>query len=289
MEGILLRRYGGFYYVESEGRVWTCRLRGRFRLEKETFIPGDRVEIIPTGENEGIIEALKPRKNFLERPAVANVEQVVVVFALNEPPPDLELLDRLLFLSSIKDIKTVIVWNKVDIVKDDYAGLPAMYKNIGYEVLITSAHSGQGLEELKKVLAGRVSTLAGPSGVGKSSLLNALQPELNLATGEISKKMKRGKHTTRHAELLSLSFGGWVADTPGFSRLKFLSVPREEVAQHFPDMVSYLGKCRFNTCLHREEPECAVILAVESGKIYKHRYEHYLAFLDEIIELERNY
>ncbi|NLW07492.1 MAG: ribosome small subunit-dependent GTPase A [Clostridia bacterium] len=290
MEGILLRRYGGFYYVESEGKVWTCRLRGRFRRTETDFLPGDRVEIVALGEDKGVIEAIKPRVSLLERPAVANVEQVVIVFTLSEPPPDLELLDRLLFMVSIKDLKAVLVWNKADIALAKYLHLPELYQRIGYLSLITSAVDGRGIEELRKLLRGRISTFAGPSGVGKSSLFNAMEPQLKLAIGEISEKVGRGRHTTRHAELIRLSAGGWVADTPGFSRLHIPEdITREEVAGHFMEMEPFLGQCRFNTCLHRGEPDCAVTAAVAEGVIVRHRYEHYLTFLNEVIAAERRY
>ncbi|KYH32519.1 ribosome small subunit-dependent GTPase A [Neomoorella mulderi] len=288
MEGILLRRYGGFYYVESGGQVWTCRLRGRFRREAD-LLPGDRVEMVPLGPGEGVIEALKPRRTLLERPAVANVEQAIIVFSLSTPPPDLELLDRLLFLSGVKDIQAIIVWNKVDVAREEYRDLPGIYRQIGYSNLIASARTGQGVEKLREVLAGRLSTFAGPSGVGKSSLLNALQPELNLRTGEVSAKGGRGRHTTRHAELIRLPGGGWVADTPGFSRLDLPSLDRLEVAGYFREMEPLIGRCRFNSCLHRGEPGCAVAAAVEAGEIARHRYEHYLNFLAEVIARERSY
>lgn len=289
MEGTLLRRYGGFYYVESGGRVWTCRLRGRLRLKEAVLLPGDRVEIKTVGPEEGVIEELKPRRTCLKRPAVANVEQVIIVFALREPPPDLELLDRLLFLCGVEGIEAVIVWNKADIIKQEYAGLPEVYRQIGYRNLITSACTGQGLDELKAVLAGRLSTFAGPSGAGKSSLLNAIQPGLNLRTGEVSSKGGRGRHTTRQAELIRLRDGGWVADTPGFSRLDLPAITREEVAAYFPEIESLRERCRFASCLHRTEPGCAVMAAVEAGLIIKHRYEHYLTFLSEVIAGERSF
>lgn len=290
MEGILLRRYGGFYYVESEGRVWTCSLRGRFRRSETDFFPGDKVEMVPVGKEEGVIEAVKPRITLLERPAVANVEQAIIIFTLSEPPPDLELLDCLLFIAGIKAIKAVIVWNKADIACPSYLDLPVIYRRIGYRNLITSAFNHQGIGELEEILAGRISTFAGPSGVGKSSILNAIQPELKLATGKISSKAGRGRHTTRHAELIRLAAGGWVADTPGFSRLLIpTGVVREEVAGYFPEMEPFLGQCRFNSCLHRGEPGCAVVAAVESREIVPHRYEHYLVFLDEVIAAERSY
>lgn len=290
MEGILLRRYGGFYYVESQGKVWTCSLRGRFRRSATDFFPGDRVEMVALGEDKGVIEAIKPRVSLLERPAVANVEQVIIVFALSEPPPDLELLDRLLFMTSVQDLKVVIAWNKADIALAKYLHLPQLYRRAGYMTLITSAVEGRGIAELREILAGRISTFAGPSGVGKSSLFNALEPQLKLATGEISEKVSRGRHTTRHAELIRLSAGGWLADTPGFNRLHIpAAISREEVAVHFMEMEPLIGHCRFNTCLHRGEPGCAITTAVEDGKIARHRYEHYLVLLNEVIAAERRY
>ncbi|MBC7326270.1 MAG: ribosome small subunit-dependent GTPase A [Moorella sp. (in: Bacteria)] len=288
MEGILLRRYGGFYYVECGGQVWTCRLRGRFRRQEDP-LPGDLVQVTPLGAGEGVIEGLRPRRTLLERPAVANVEQVIIVFSLNTPPPDLELLDRLLFLSSLKEIKAVIVWNKADIAREDYRSLPDIYRGIGYPNLIASALTGQGVEELGKILAGRISTFAGPSGAGKSSLLNTLRPGLNLRTGEVSTRGGRGRHTTRHAELIRLPGGGWVADTPGFSRLDLPPLDRLEVAGHFPELEPLRAYCRFNSCLHRSEPGCAVKNALAAGRIARHRYEHYLNFLDEVIAGERGY
>lgn len=288
MEGILLRRYGGFYYVESEGDVLTCRARGRLKREGE-LLPGDRVEVTVLGPGEGVIEGVRPRSTLLERPSVANVEQAIIVFSLSTPPPDLELLDRLLFLSSVKGIRAVIVWNKADEALKEHLELPGLYRQIGYQGLIASARTGQGVDGLQEILSGRLSTFAGPSGVGKSSLLNAIHPALNLRTGEVSVKSGRGRHTTRHAELIRLPGGGWVADTPGFSRLDLPSIDHQEVAAHFPEMETYIGRCRFNSCLHRCEPGCAVVAAAAMGEITRHRYEHYLKFLEEIIAKERSY
>ncbi|MDN5344973.1 MAG: ribosome biosis GTPase / thiamine phosphate phosphatase [Clostridia bacterium] len=288
MEGILLRRYGGFYYVESAGQVWSCRLRGRFRRQEDP-LPGDRVEITTLGPGEGVIESIRPRQSLLERPAVANVDQVIIVFALSTPPPDLELLDRLLFLSSVKGIRAVIVWNKVDVARRDYLDLPPVYQGIGYPNLIASARTGQGVAGLKDLVTGHLSTFAGPSGVGKSSLLNTLLPEVNLRTGDVSARGGRGRHTTRHAELIPLPGGGWVADTPGFSRLDLPALDRLAVADHFPEMEPFLGRCHFNSCLHRAEPGCAVRAAVAEGRIARHRYDHYLGFLAEVMARERSY
>ncbi|MGB9859551.1 MAG: ribosome small subunit-dependent GTPase A [Moorellaceae bacterium] len=288
-EGVLIKCVGGFYYVASEGIVYECRLRGRFRRQEEEIVPGDRVGFQELAPGQGVIEALLPRKNRLERPTVANVDQVIIVFALSEPPPDLELLDRLLVLSLANGTEAVICWNKADIAREEFWDLPGVYERLGYRVLVTSARTGQGVELLRAILRDRISTFAGPSGVGKSSLLNAVEPGLNLKTGEVSSKKGRGRHTTRQVELLCLKEGGMVADTPGFSRLYLPEIRREELATYFLEMAPYEGHCRFHSCLHRAEPGCAVRLAVEEGKIPQHRYEHYLKFLAEVIEAERSY
>ena len=288
MEGILIKRYGGFYYVASEGKVWICRLRGKFRRGEEP-LPGDRVYFTPLSREEGVIEGIGERRVLLERPTVANVDQAVLVFSLATPPPDLQLLDRLLFLSAVKDLECLIVWNKADIAEAENLKWPEVYTRAGYRNLMVSALTGEGLEELKEHLKGKISTLAGPSGAGKTSLLNALFPHLNLPVGELSAKLGRGRHTTRHVELLPLPTGGWVADTPGFSRLNLPRLAPQEVARHFKEMEPLIGRCRFKSCLHRSEPGCAVREAVEAGLIAPHRYEHYLDFLEEIMEMERRY
>jgi len=288
-EGILLKGIGGFYFVEANGEIYQCRLRGRFRQEEKEFLPGDRVQFREIAPGQGVIEGILPRKTKLERPAVANVDQVIIVMSLGEPPPDLELLDRLLILSLANGTEPIICWNKADIAKEEFIGLPSLYQGIGYRVLVTSAKTGQGIELLRETLKGHISTFAGPSGVGKSSLLNAIQPGLNLKTGEVSRKMGRGRHTTRQVELLVLKEGGMVADTPGFSRLYLPEMKREELASYFLEMEPYESQCRFHSCLHRTEPDCAVRRAVEKGLIPRHRYEHYLKFLGEVIEAERSY
>ncbi|MGI9952343.1 ribosome small subunit-dependent GTPase A [Moorellaceae bacterium AZ2] len=288
-EGILVKGVGGFYFVLSEGKIYQCRLRGRLRGKEDEILAGDRVQFKEIAPEQGTIEAVLPRITKLDRPAVANIDQVIVVFALSEPPPDLELLDRLLVLSVASGTDPVICWNKADIADEEFLHLPPLYQNLGYRVLVTSARTGQGVDLLREVLKGHVSTFAGPSGVGKSSLLNAVEPGLNLKTGEVSRKQGRGRHTTRQVELLLLKDGGIVADTPGFSKLNLPEMKREDVAAYFPEMVPYESGCRFHSCLHRAEPDCAVRKAVEEGTIPRHRYAHYLKFLEEVIESERSY
>lgn len=289
--GILLKGYAGFYYVKTESEVLECSLRGRLRLENQTFLAGDKVKVTNLAVGKGVIEGVLPRTSELARPPVANVDQVVVVMALSSPPPDLMLMDRLLFAIIHAGLKPIICWNKSDLYQGEQVGhgLPGLYAKIGYLSFPTSTKTGTGIAQLKEEFRGRISVLAGPSGAGKSSLLNAIQPGLSLRTGQVSEKSQRGRHTTRHVELLSAGLEGLVADTPGFSRLELPKVKREEVACYFPEMLNLSNKCRFTSCLHRLEPGCAVIQAVKDGQLQESRYQHYLEFLSESMEKERRY
>ena len=294
IEGVLLKGYGGFYYVYAEDRVWECSLRGRFRIKDQDFLPGDRVEILPEEENKATIESVVPRRNALSRPAIANVDQALLVFAMTSPKPDLNLLDRLLIQVADAEIEPVLVFTKLDKYEADLTnrtGEPTItdvYRQIGYTVFEVSSETGQGIEEVGAQLVDKVSVLAGPSGAGKSSLFNALSPGKKLKTGEISLKSKRGRHTTRHVELMVCA-GGLVADTPGFSSLFMPDMKRAELAGCFPEFVERRRQCRFSSCLHDKEPNCAIKEAIESGEISTVRYEHYLIFLQEVIEAERRY
>ena len=230
VEGIIVRGYSGFYYVQNGEREWECSLRGRYRIKPQDFLVGDRVVIQPLAEGKGVIERVLPRKSRLKRPPIANVEQVIVVMALAKPEPDLVLLDRLLVLAGVEGIKPVICLNKEDLVsRETVESYSAIYRNI-YPVLITSVKKGTGIQALKETLRGTISVLAGPSGVGKSSLLNKIQPGLSLKTGAVSGKSQRGRHTTRHVQLLQVEGLGYVADTPGFSRLNLPPMLREDLS-----------------------------------------------------------
>lgn len=290
LEGILLKSYGGFYYVRSSGETWVCRVRGKHRLSSTDFLPGDRVVFTITEDNMGVIEKRLERRNQLLRPPVCNVDQAVVVMALANPEPDLSLLDRILLLSEFNLVSPVICFNKLDLVSaGDADGLIRAYQSIGYQVLGTSTKWGKGIERLRSILDNKTTVFAGPSGVGKSSLLNAIQSGFCLKTGNVSRKVGRGKHTTRYVELLPLDSGGLVADSPGFSRLRLPHIAREELAFYFPEMDQYRGQCKFSTCLHYQEPDCAVREAAEKKLLSQWRYEHYLDFLQEVIQQERSY
>lgn len=291
LSGIIIKRYSGFYYVWDGQQEWVCSLRGKFRLIDQTFIPGDRVTFtsLDASKQKAVIETVEPRKNELIRPTVANVEQAIVVMAVANPEPDFWLLDRMLIMIQANGIKPVICFNKVDLQNRENALPIAVYQEIGFPVIFTSKKTGSGLDQLKEVLANKVSVLAGPSGVGKSSLLNKLEG-LTLKTGDVSEKSERGKHTTRHVELIKLSGGGLLADTPGFSNVYLpKDFKREELGRYYPEYVNYKRRCRFNSCLHREEPDCAIRSGFEEGHLSKDRYQRYLALLEEIIESERRY
>lgn len=292
LEGTILKGYSGFYYVKHANGLYECSLRGKNRLKKIRFLPGDKVSFEPLSENTGVINGILARKNELIRPPIANVDQVIIVSSLANPDPDLWLLDRLTVLALWNKIDPVICFNKADLVDQEKIHFYQMiYQKANFPVvLMTSTKLKKGIDFFKDLLANKTSVLAGPSGVGKSSLLNMIQPGLKLQTGEVSEKLKRGKHTTRHVELLPLSFGGLVADTPGFSSLNLpQNIVREELSLLFPDFDGYREKCKFTTCLHKTEPQCGVREAVNKGILNQSRYNHYLAFLEEVIQQERSF
>lgn len=288
IRGTVFKTLGGYYFVWTEQGEYRCYLRGRFRRHKKQVLVGDRVSIIPQDENTGVIEVLEPRRTRLFRPPVANVDLAVIVFSLAQPDPNFLLLDRFLLQAEVAGVKPVICFNKIDLVQASEE--PEIYKKVGYPVIVTSVKTGEGINKLSNILKDKVSVFAGPSGVGKSSLLNAVQPGFSLKTGEISAKLKRGKHTTRHVELLRLDNGGLVADTPGFSNLYLPpELSSNNLASYFPDFQKHAVYCRFSGCLHNKEPDCAVKRAVQEGKIVPTRYEHYIVLLNEVIQQERRY
>lgn len=291
LSGVVVKSYSGFHYVRVGDRVWECSLRGRFRLTKQSVLVGDRVRITVLDEEKGkgVVDEILPRQTQMDRPPVANVDQVVLVAAIKEPDLSRELLDRMLIMTEALRLTPVICFNKADLATPEEIKKLVDIYSPSYCVLVTSAVTGLGVEGLRETLKDRVSVFAGPSGAGKSSLLNDVQPGLHLKTGEVSAKIGRGRHTTRHVELLDLDFGGMVADSPGFGTLYLPEIKKEDLAGCFPEFRKYEGECKFNGCLHYAEPNCAVKLAVTAGKIYPCRYEHYLHFLHEVAAKERKY
>ncbi|MDN5293543.1 MAG: ribosome biosis GTPase / thiamine phosphate phosphatase [Eubacteriales bacterium] len=285
-EGVVVKACGGFFYVKEGDKVWECFLRGKLRKQGERILVGDRVRFRESDRERGVVEEVLPRRLALVRPPVANVDQVIIVFAVADPDPNISLLDRLLVQVGHAGPEAVICFNKADLEGEDPYRLRDIYQRAGYKFLITSTVTGQGIDELAETLKNRITVFAGPSGAGKSSLLNALNPGWQLKTGEVSAKIGRGRHTTRHVELLELKEGGFVADTPGFSSLYLPEIAPEELAAYFPEFSEPAQECRFTSCLHHREPDCGVKKAVEEGQIPSSRYRNYLAFLEELREME---
>ncbi|MGF6989300.1 ribosome biogenesis GTPase [Lachnospiraceae bacterium PF1-21] len=285
MQGKIIKGIGGFYYVHvGESAVYECKAKGIFRKEKIKPLVGDNVEIevLDEKDKEGSITKILPRKNELVRPLVANVDQALVVFAIKSPVPHLNLLDRFLVMMEYLEVPVVLCFNKEDIAgAEERTELGNIYKDIGYPVIFTSAESGYHVEELRQLLQGKTTVIAGPSGVGKSSLLNRLYPEAQMETGAISRKIERGKHTTRHSELFRIAQDTYICDTPGFSSLYVLATEKEELKFYFPEFAPYEGQCRFQTCDHIHEPACAVREALDKGQISKSRYDSYVNMYNE--------
>jgi ribosome biogenesis GTPase len=289
-EGIVLRAYSSYYYVQSGALVYECKLRGRFKKERFSLIVGDRVDFSVLADGKGVIEDILPRQTLMMRPLVANVDQAVLTFAAKNPDLNLSLVDRFLVLAEHARLDIVICINKADLADTaDLQDIIRRYESIGYKVITTVAKQGKGIDELEKCLKDRTTVFAGPSGVGKSTILNAVQPGFALQTGEVSEKIGRGKHTTRFAQLLALNMGGFVVDTPGFSSIEFTDIAPEDLMYYFPEMEEIAASCKFNQCLHWKEPKCSVKEAVNNNLISSDRYEHYLEFLAEIKESKRGY
>lgn len=283
--GRIIKGIGGFYYVDLGERVYECKARGIFRKNKLVPMVGDYVSFSITDESKGlgVIEEIKTRKTELIRPPVANVDQAVVVFAATQPEPNLSLLNRFLVLAESQELKIIIVINKIDLAQAPYLeAIEEIYRPAGYPLIFTTKLQKLTLDKLKSHLTNRTTVFAGPSGVGKSTLLNKIQSNLVLETGAISTKTERGKHTTRHVELIPLEGGGWVVDTPGFSSLNVDFIEEQDLGHCFREFVEPMEDCRFSSCIHENEPHCGVKKAVEGGKIAPGRYESYLQLLSEI-------
>lgn len=291
MQGKIIKGIAGFYYVHAVGSgVYECKAKGIFRKDGVKPLVGDNVEIEVTHEKdmEGNIMRILPRKNELVRPAVANIDQALVVFAVTRPKPHFNLLDRFLVMMENKEIPAVLCFNKADIADDsEIAVLREVYESCGYPLIFTSAKKEENIDRLKELLSGKTTAIAGPSGVGKSSLINLLQSGVKMETGSISRKIERGKHTTRHSELIMLGERSYIMDTPGFSSLYVGDMEKEDLKYCFPEFAPYEGHCRFNGCGHVHEPECAVKQAVDEGKIHRIRYEDYVMMYRELQERKR--
>ncbi|NLK97488.1 MAG: ribosome small subunit-dependent GTPase A [Epulopiscium sp.] len=284
MTGTIVKGIAGFYYVKAEDKIFECKARGKFRNVNLIPYIGDLVRIVPE-ENQltGSIVEILPRKNLLIRPPVANIDQAIIVFAAKSPDPNLQLLDRFLVLVEEQNLDICICINKIDIdMEKDYEAIKDVYEKAGYKVIVTSTVSNTGIEEIKNELRNRTTVFAGPSGVGKSSLLNKVDPHLKLKTGDISQKVKRGKHTTRHVELLPFKEGGFVLDTPGFSSLSLENIAPNMLQNYFREFNTYRAYCKFSECSHIHEPQCMVKQKLDEGIIDKGRYERYKLIYNEL-------
>lgn len=291
--GKIVKALSGFYYVQDNDKLIQCRGRGVFRKNKITPLVGDEVEYQAENDLEGYILEVFERKNELVRPPICNVDQAILVFSAVEPDFSPTLLDRFLVLIESNDINPIIVISKADLIPSDKVRekvemFARDYQRAGYTVLLTSTVESTVEADLLPYLNDHISVFAGQSGVGKSSLLNVLRPDLDLKTNDISSHLGRGKHTTRHVELIPVGTG-FVADTPGFSSLDFTGIEVEDLSYCFPEMRERSGDCKFRGCTHVKEPKCSVKEAVESGEIPQYRYDHYLTFVEEIKERKPRY
>jgi len=289
LEGIIIKGIGGFYYVKTKEGIIESRARGIFREEGITPLVGDKVKIrISYEDNSGYIDEILERKNQLVRPPASNISQAIIVMSIKKPDINTWLLDKFLMMAEHKNLNIIICFNKLDLSEKEVDDLKKIYETAGYKVVITSTKEDIGIDELKDTLVGHITIFAGPSGVGKSSLLNKLNPYFNRETGDVSTKSKRGKHTTRSVELLELQEDTFVLDTPGFSSLDLEFIENAvEVREYFREIRKYGAECRFQSCLHDKEPDCAVKKNVEQGNISKDRYDNYLLLLEEIKNIRR--
>lgn len=291
MQGKIIKGIAGFYYIYAEdGNVYECKAKGIFRKDNFKPLVGDNVEItvLDEEEKEGSVTSILPRRNSLIRPAVANVDQAFLIFAMENPKPNFLLLDRFLIMMKQQEIPAVICFNKKDVgEKEEMEKLYEIYTGCGYRVVLSSTYEGEGMDEIHEILKGKTTVVAGPSGVGKSSITNCMQGEVQMETGEISKKLKRGKHTTRHSQVIPVEKNTFLVDTPGFSSLYLTDMKEEELRDYFPEFVMYEPQCRFQGCMHIHEPGCAVKEALSEGEISQQRYDNYLALYEELKEKRR--
>ena len=291
MQGKIVKGISGFYYVYVEGTgIYECKAKGAFRKQKMKPLVGDNAEIVSIDEEDrigNVVEILE-RKNELIRPAVANVDMALVIFATKKPQPNFNLLDRFLCMMEYQKVPVTICFNKADMVsQQEKQKLRAIYEPAGYNIIFTSAKENQGIEELRALLEGKTTTVAGPSGVGKSSLVNCLQDNIQMETGKISSKIDRGKHTTRHSEIIPICDGTYIVDTPGFSSMDVPGFEKEDLWTCYPDFAEYEPYCRFQGCSHINEPDCGVKDSLEQGKISRIRYDNYILLYEELKNIRK--
>lgn len=293
MQGKIIKGIAGFYYVYIEKKgIFECKAKGIFRNKSIKPLVGDNVmiDIIDEQERKGNIVRILERKNELIRPAVANIDQAMIVFALKRPDPNMNLLDRFLVMMEFQNIETTICFNKKDISDDGFMNqLMEIYEKAGYNVVFASATEEEGMKEIKEILKGKSTVFAGPSGVGKSSMLNALTKDYTMETGAVSEKIGRGRHTTRHSEIFRIDENSYVFDTPGFSSLLVPGMTKEKLEDCFPEFNAYMNQCRFVGCAHISEPDCAVKVALQNGNISDSRYDNYKLMYEELKNKERRY
>lgn len=290
MQGKIIKGIAGFYYVYAEKSLYECKAKGTFRNQKVKPLVGDNViiSVLDKEKRIGNIDQILPRTSELVRPAVANVDQALVVFAAAAPEPNFNLLDRFLIMMEKQKVPTIICFNKMDLVDDaKFQEYAAVYEKGGYPVISASTYEEHGMDTILKELKGKTTTLAGPSGVGKSSIMNMLNPDAHMDTGVISKKIERGRHTTRHSEILPVGEDTYLMDTPGFSSIYFYDMEPEDLKHYYREFEAYEPYCRFGGCNHIGEKECGIKQAVENGEISTSRYENYRLFFEELKDRKR--
>lgn len=290
MQGLILKGIGGFYYVKTEEGIVEAKGRGIFKKDSNKLAVGDMVELELLDEEpetegiklKGVINDILPRKNSFIRPPIVNVDTFVITFAVKDPEPNFVLIDKFLIMAEMNNVETIIVMNKCDLADEDILKeYRSIYDKV-YKVIEVSSVNNQGLDELKKAISGKRASFAGPSGVGKSTIINSLIPDAEMETGNVSEKTKRGKHTTRHVEIFEAEGGGLVFDTPGFTSFEIMEADESNLQDFYPEIEKYKGKCYYDNCKHLKEPDCMVKAMVKAGEINRKRYESYKFILDEI-------